>query len=153
MNLTVWRHLSWPVYSQDLRELCRQPVVDGASEIAVAAETIGKDVNPQTRKLRDKRESGVCHVRVSFIVMTEAPRRASRASGQGSRSARRRRRGRARARRQASKIALSTSSHVAQAVHGAPVRRDAPSRICRTPPGNVGSSKTSARSSTKSSWS
>ncbi|CAG0987323.1 MAG: hypothetical protein F9K19_04195 [Rhizobiaceae bacterium] len=55
-----------------LGELCRQPVVHSAREIAVAAETIGKDVNPQTRKLRDKHEIVVCHVMNSFILMTEA---------------------------------------------------------------------------------
>ena len=53
-----------------LGELCRQPVVHSAREIAVAAETIGKDVNPQTRKLRDKHEIVVCHVMNSFILMT-----------------------------------------------------------------------------------
>ena len=68
-----------PVGREDLalrvdhsRKLRSDGVVHSAGEFGIAPETTGQNADPQARELREKHESVVCHVMVSFILMTEA---------------------------------------------------------------------------------
>ncbi|MGD9868786.1 MAG: hypothetical protein AB7U38_12375, partial [Hyphomicrobiales bacterium] len=51
-------------------KLRRKSVVHRTCRLGIATKAVRENEDPQVRQLRDKHESVVCHVMVSFILMT-----------------------------------------------------------------------------------